>query len=93
MMGCQSGRKILAALAGMVCSVIGNMATPSRSCPSLGKSDYVIVQNASATEPEKFAAKELGAFLEKVTGAKFAAVAENGAAPAKTTCTSLVTYC
>jgi uncharacterized protein DUF4838/glycosyl hydrolase family 67 len=42
-----------------------------------GKTEYVIIQNANASAAEKFAARELRDFLEKVTGAKFAARLEN----------------
>ena len=45
-----------------------------------GKSFCVIVQADNATEPEKFAAKELVTFLKRVTGAEFAVVAEQSLA-------------
>ena len=41
-----------------------------------GKATCVIVQADKATEPEKFAAKELAMFLKRVTGAEFPVVAE-----------------
>ena len=41
-----------------------------------GKSSCVIVQADNATEPEKFAAKELATFLKRVTGAEFPVAAE-----------------
>ena len=41
-----------------------------------GKTEYAIVQGANATAAEKFAAKELRDFLEKVTGAKFSTLLE-----------------
>ena len=41
-----------------------------------GKTEYTIVQGAYATAAEKFAARELRDFLEKVTGAKFSAILE-----------------
>ena len=41
-----------------------------------GKATCVIVQADNATEPEKFAAKELATFLKRVTGAEFPVVAE-----------------
>ena len=36
-----------------------------------GKTPYIIVKSADATEAESFAAAELSAYLERVTGAKF----------------------
>ena len=43
-----------------------------------GATEYTVVQSTEATEPEKFAAKELAMFLKRVTGAEFpmAAAAE-----------------
>ena len=41
-----------------------------------GKSSCVIVQADNATEPEKFAAKELATFLKRVTGGEFPIVKE-----------------
>ena len=49
-----------------------------------GKTEYVIVEGAQATPAERFAARELGAFLKKATGADFALVSEtNQPLPAK----------
>ena len=41
-----------------------------------GKTAYAIIRNTNATPAEIFAAKELSAFLEKATGAKFAVISE-----------------
>lgn len=41
-----------------------------------GGATYAIVQADNATEPEKFAAKELATFLTRVTGGEFPVVAE-----------------
>ena len=41
-----------------------------------GKTEYTIVQGANATDAEKFAARELREFLQKMTGAQFAAMLE-----------------
>ena len=45
-----------------------------------GQTTYSIVEAARATEPEKYAAKELAEFLGRVTGATFPIVAEEAAA-------------
>ena len=42
-----------------------------------GRTDYVIVESAQATEPEAFAARELAQFLERSTGAVFAVQTES----------------
>ena len=57
----------------------GSASAESRERVTLaraGKSSCVIVQADNATEPEKFAAKELATFLKRVTGAEFPVVAE-----------------
>ncbi|HJN12826.1 MAG: DUF4838 domain-containing protein [Pirellulaceae bacterium] len=57
----------------------GSASAESRERVTLaraGKSSCVIVQADNATEPEKFAAKELATFLKRVTGAEFPIAAE-----------------
>jgi hypothetical protein len=59
--------------------LVGPASAESRERVTLaraGKSSCVIVQADIATEPEKFAAKELATFLKRVTGAEFPVVAE-----------------
>jgi hypothetical protein len=45
-----------------------------------GQSDYAIVQSASPTAAEGFAAEDLSAHLQKITGARFAVLPETAAA-------------
>lgn len=46
-----------------------------------GRTDYVVVQADQATQPERFAARELTSFLARVTGADFPVVSESALRP------------
>jgi len=44
-----------------------------------GQTDYAIVQSAQPTPAEQFAVEDLGAYLQKITGARFTVVSETNA--------------
>lgn len=63
----------------LACSDLRAVKSEKISLAENGKTDYVIIQEKSATNAEKIAAGELADYLGKVTGAQFAVVLEGSA--------------
>ncbi len=65
----------------LAAAIIGSLAAPlnAATLATNGRANAVIVTGSAPTSPEQTAARELAGYLDAVTGAKFAAVAESEA--------------